>query len=305
MSTMYPMSRLVKSVVEEKETRMREIMKIMGLREWVHQLSWFLSAFILFLWIALCFTFITKRSFLLKSNVLLLFIFFFLFCLSEISFSFLISVFFSNSKLASIVAPVVLFGAIMPRYAFLNTDNTEQAAAKTFVSILSPSAFAFGADIVANYEYSGVGVQFSNMWDDPFNFGTVLIMMFFDFYIYAILALYLDQVIPHEYGTAKPLLFFLHRNYWCPSYFKGSVVSEETLMNDVMPGVIDNASPSKDPNLEAIPSELVGAIKVKVKNLRKRYPDGKLAVNNLSMIMLEGQITCLLGHNGGNYNHTQ
>eukprot|EP01039_Chlorochromonas_danica_P006887 gene6887-7611_t len=39
MSTMYPMSKLAKSVVEEKELRMRELMKIMGLQDWVHQLS--------------------------------------------------------------------------------------------------------------------------------------------------------------------------------------------------------------------------------------------------------------------------
>ena len=35
MATMYPMARLTKGVVEEKESRMREVMRIMGLREWV------------------------------------------------------------------------------------------------------------------------------------------------------------------------------------------------------------------------------------------------------------------------------
>ena len=61
MSTMYPLSRLVKSVVKEKETRLREVMKIMGLRDWAHQLSWFLSAFVLFFWIAISFLFVTQR----------------------------------------------------------------------------------------------------------------------------------------------------------------------------------------------------------------------------------------------------
>ena len=40
---------------------------------------------------------------------------------------------------------------------------------------------------------------------------------------------------------------------------------------------------------------------VKVRNLRKEFstPDGtKVAVNNLNLTMYEGQIFCLLGHNG-------
>ena len=31
MSTLYPVSRLVKSVVEEKESKMKEVMKFMGI----------------------------------------------------------------------------------------------------------------------------------------------------------------------------------------------------------------------------------------------------------------------------------
>eukprot|EP00601_Ochromonadales_sp_CCMP2298_P001426 CAMPEP_0173193416 /NCGR_PEP_ID=MMETSP1141-20130122/13943_1 /TAXON_ID=483371 /ORGANISM="non described non described, Strain CCMP2298" /LENGTH=512 /DNA_ID=CAMNT_0014117743 /DNA_START=89 /DNA_END=1624 /DNA_ORIENTATION=+ len=195
MSTMYPMSRLTKSVVEEKELRMREVMKIMGLREWVHQATWFISAFVLFFWIAVTTTLITKASFLLRSDPALLFAYFFLFAMSEINFAFLVSVFFSNSKLAAIVAPVVLFGSILPRFAFLNTNNNEAVASKTLASLLSPTAFAFGSDIIAQYEYGGTGVQFYNMYEGGFNFGTVLSMMLLDFFLYGIMAWYLDQVI--------------------------------------------------------------------------------------------------------------
>lgn len=48
MSTLYPVSRLVKTIVEEKETRMRELMLIMGLETWVHDLAWWLMSFLLF-----------------------------------------------------------------------------------------------------------------------------------------------------------------------------------------------------------------------------------------------------------------
>ena len=145
MSTLYPVSRTVKGIVEEKELKLRELMKIMGLQAWIHQLSWFTSTFVLFLWVAITATFFSKISFAPKSNTSIVFAFYFLFALSEISFAFFISVFFSNSKLASIVSPVILFAAILPRYIFFTTNNNEQYYQKFGASLLSPTALSFGA----------------------------------------------------------------------------------------------------------------------------------------------------------------
>jgi ATP-binding cassette subfamily A (ABC1) protein 3 len=298
MSTMYPMSRLTKAVVEEKELRMREVMKIMGLRDWVHQLSWFLPAFVLFLWIAISCAAITLASFLKHSDGGLVFIFFFLFAMSEINFAFLVSVFFSNSKLAAIVAPVILFAALMPRYSFLNTNSNEMVPGKYLCCLLSPSAFAFGADMIAAYEYTGVGIQASNAGRGGFSFYGVLLMLWADFFIYGFLAWYLDQVLPHEHGSTHHPLFFLSFRYWCPrsrpSNFSGQQLTEE--LTD-MPEFNDNNDAGQS-SIETIPPEMRALAHVRIKNLRKRYPDGNLAVRDFSLSMLEGQITCLLGHNG-------
>lgn len=51
LATMYPLSRLTKTLVEEKETKLRELMKIMGLRDLSHQLSWFTLNVLMFGWI--------------------------------------------------------------------------------------------------------------------------------------------------------------------------------------------------------------------------------------------------------------
>ena len=148
---------------------MREVMKIMGLRDWVHRLSWFIVAFVLFFWIALSTTFLVKRSFLPHSNSAILFAYFFLFTMSEISLAFLISVFFSNSKLAAICGPVALNFFILPKYIFFGTNNNESVLMKVFASLLSPTAFTFGADIISQYEYNNVGVQFSNVGAPGYN----------------------------------------------------------------------------------------------------------------------------------------
>lgn len=49
MSMLYPVARLTKSIVEEKETRMREVMRIMGLMDWVLASAWSLTYLIVFL----------------------------------------------------------------------------------------------------------------------------------------------------------------------------------------------------------------------------------------------------------------
>ena len=104
---------------------MREVLKIMGLTDTVHQLSWLITATITFLFIAVTMTFYTSFTFLRKSNLLLLLLYFVSFCLSIVSLSFLVSVFFSNSKLAAICGPVVLIFAILPKFVFFGTENTE------------------------------------------------------------------------------------------------------------------------------------------------------------------------------------
>ncbi len=306
MSTMYPMSKLTKSIVEEKETKMRELMKIMGLKDWIHRFTWFITAFILFFWIAITSTLITTGSFLTKSNSFLLFLYFFLFTLSEISFSFLLSVFFSNSKLAAIVAPVLLFATILPRYSFYTTNNEEVVVNKVLACLLSPTAFAFGADIISDYEYGGLGIQFDNIATGKFNFFIVLFMLWIDFYIYAFLAWYFDQVIPHENGTAKHPLFIFNWKYWasscCCCWFLCFPINERSddIHNfEAMPEFNGDSGQDGDSrNVEIILPEMQYKACVRIKSLGKRYDDGKVAVRNLSLSMLEDQITCLLGHNG-------
>lgn len=195
MSTLYPVSRLIKTVVEEKESRMRELMIIMGLRPWVLNLSWSMTAFVLYFWIALTSTLISTATFFPSSSKTLVFAYFFLFNMSEVPFCFIVSVFFNKAKIAAIVGPVALFAALLPRFIYINTNSYEEATGKYFASILSPSAFAFGADILSEYEYSGEGVQFYNMNEGAYSFSGCLRVMLVDVVLYCILAWYLGEVL--------------------------------------------------------------------------------------------------------------
>lgn len=47
-----------------------------------------------------------------------------------------------------------------------------------------------------------------------FAFGTSIVMLFFDTFLYAVLAWYLDQVWPREFGVAQPWYFLVSPRYW-------------------------------------------------------------------------------------------
>ena len=53
-----------------------------------------------------------------------------------------------------------------------------------------------------------------------------------------------------------------------------------------------------DSDIEMLSENQLCDVKVIARGMEKRYPNGKVAVKDFSLAMLEGQITCLLGHNG-------
>lgn len=94
-----------------------------------------------------------------------------------------------------------------------------------------------------------------------------------------------------QIGSAKHPLFLFQKKYWC-----SSAPSSEDEMET--PLEFTEAAFAENSSVEPINAEDRGNAKVILNRIRKRYSDGKLAVKHLSLAMLEGQITCLLGHNG-------
>ena len=157
MGFLYPMSRLVKAVVEEKESRMKETMLILGVKPWVHWMSWIVTAYVTFTVIAILVSYTISSTFLPNSDTTLMFMYIWLFCASVIGFSFFVASFFSKAKLAAIIGPVALFASLMPRWIFYGSNRYEAEDSKMFASLLPCTAFAFGADILSDYEYAEVG----------------------------------------------------------------------------------------------------------------------------------------------------
>ena len=162
MAFLYPTSRLIKGIVEEKETRMRETMFILGVRPWANWWAWLVSSLVVFFIVSLLVTQLLSANVLIHSSTVYLFMLIWLFSTATIGFCFFIAAFFNRAKLASIVGPISLFVTLLPRYIFFGYNRYEATTAKMWASLLPATAFAFGADIIADYEYAEQGKYFKS-----------------------------------------------------------------------------------------------------------------------------------------------
>eukprot|EP01135_Chromosphaera_perkinsii_P003153 Nk52_evm42s236 gene=Nk52_evmTU42s236 len=291
-SWIYSVAMIAKEIVHEKEVRLKEAMRIMGLVNWIHAAGWFVTSFLIMSISVVLLTLIMIGGQIVQyASPLAIFFFLLLFALTTVTFAFLISVFFSKSKLAAAAGGILYFLTYLPYMFIAQSPDDYTPQQKVFTMLLSPSAFGFGADIIAKWEESKDGLQFQNFnkfpsVDDDLKFSTVVGMMIFDLFLYSFMAWYIERVFPGEFGV--PLKFYFPLS---PSYWKGTSKTERHMMEGL------KGHHSKRLNCEPDPEGL--ATGISIRNLSKVYTTNRqVALNNLSLNMYEDQITAYLGHNG-------
>lgn len=77
-------------------------------------------------------------------------------------------------------------------------------------SLISPTGFALAMDKILVLDIAGEGVGWSNLWQGPgISVGGSIVMMLVDLVLYAVLAFWLDSVVPGEHGTKRSPCFCL------------------------------------------------------------------------------------------------
>ncbi|XP_033097470.1 ATP-binding cassette sub-family A member 3-like [Anneissia japonica] len=286
---------ITRSIVQEKEKKLKESMKMMGLNNWLHWSAWLTKCF-LFLAISTFFMTILfwvkvgdKGSVISNSDPTVIFVFFLAFALATISLSFTVSVFFSKANTAAVVAGVVWFFTYIPYMFLINRYSSLSRASKFGACLLSNTAMAFGAFIIGLFEGTGEGVQWSNIarpisTDDNFTFLDVIVMLLVDAVLYGVITWYIEAVFPGEFGIPKKWYFPFMKSYWF-----GTQVTNKPQQEDY-----ENTRDSE--YFEKDPVDSVAGIQIK--KLKKVFKGKKVAVNAISLNVFEGQITALLGHNG-------
>ncbi|XP_069191601.1 LOW QUALITY PROTEIN: phospholipid-transporting ATPase ABCA3 [Procambarus clarkii] len=297
---------LIKSIVYEKETGVRELMRLMGMSRWLVWVGWFLHALVVVVVVVTIITIMitvglhSKGAYippiLNYSNPFIVWIFLALYGISSITFCLTISTFFSRPTLATTLGVLIwLFSYYIPNSIIYLRYERMSLAPKVLYCLIPNMAMTIGFRVIEMFEGRAVGVQWSNMWEtgnprDQVTPGLLMIMMVVDSVIYCILIWYVDQVSPGTYGVALPWYFPFQKSYWCGS---GPAKEAPRAMNDAL-------DPDTRQNFEDEPVGLTPGIIIR--NLRKEFKSlgrkVKVAVEDVSMTCYEGQCTVLLGHNG-------
>ncbi|XP_030396295.1 phospholipid-transporting ATPase ABCA7 isoform X4 [Gopherus evgoodei] len=292
LAWIYSVAMIIKGVVHEKEARLKETMKIMGLSSSILWLSWFISSFIPFLISSSFLVLILKLGDILPySDPAVVFLFLAAFAVATIAQCFLISTFFSRANLASACGGIIYFSFYLPYVLCVAWRDHITFPLRLCVSLLSPVAFGFGCEYFSLYEEQGVGIQWYNLnaspvQDDPYNFATSLALLLLDACLYGLATWYIEAVFPGQYGIPKPWNFPFLKSYWFG----------ESSSDGCHPFPTDSLS-SAEVLVEEPPAHLRPG--VSIRNLVKIYrSSSKVAVNGLSLSFYEGQITSFLGHNG-------
>ena len=299
LTFLYSAGAIVKELVLEKETRIKESMLMMGLKPWILWSSWFFKEFFFLLGPVVVMTTIVKLLLFKHSDGFLIFMFFIIYIISLISFSFFISIWFDSARLSLIMAFLIWIGSFCP-FLFLIFRYRITHYGIIFIScLLSNTAFGFGIEIIARLEQQKIGLKWNNLADpitidESFNMAWILGMQLVDSIIYLIATWYISEVKPGRYGVPKPIYFPLMPSYWC-----GRVhCSNSEQLRIVKSFVYDDPSAH-----EKVRGKL--EVGISIRNLTKIYSTWfgskgirKKAVDNLSLDTYKGQITALLGHNG-------
>ncbi|XP_029917218.1 phospholipid-transporting ATPase ABCA1b isoform X1 [Myripristis murdjan] len=292
LAWMYSVAIIIKSVVYEKEARLKETMRIMGLDNGILWFSWFISSLIPLLMSAGLLVLLLKKGNLLPySDPGVVFLFLGSFGVVTIMQCFLISTAFARANLAAACGGIIYFTLYLPYVLCVAWQDYIGFGAKVFASLLSPVAFGFGCEYFALFEEQGVGIQWKNLVSSPleeddFSLTTALIMMYFDSFLYGVLTWYIEAVFPGQYGIPRPWYFPFTKSYWLGE--RASQTSKLPQSRKGNPGAVC---------MEEEPAHLEPG--VYIENLVKVYRHGKkLAVDGLTLGFYQGQITSFLGHNG-------
>ncbi|XP_034485230.1 ATP-binding cassette sub-family A member 3-like isoform X3 [Drosophila innubila] len=292
LSFLSPFVTITRYVTAEKEKQQKEVMKIMGLNNWLHWAAWFVTSFTQLMISAIIMVALLKIpwkngvAILSKCSFTALLFFIMIYIVATICFCFMIAPIFTKASTASAVTGVILCIAYLPLTSI--DPNTLSLASKLGWSLISNTALKLGVTLIVQFENTDDGFQWNKIFPpasiNDLTVGDVMIMMVISSAIYLCIGLYIEQVFPGDFGVPRKWYFPFTRSFWF-----GERINENIPYNN------DQVNRRSSAAFEAEPDDK--KIGLLIRNMKKKFGK-KLVVNGLSINMFEDEITVLLGHNG-------
>ena len=299
LSFLYMVSQLSKRLVEEKEQRLREGTMIMGLSKSAFFVSW-LGMYYIQVSITCTLSSILLSAILLKKSAFtVILIVYVVFGLTAVNTAALLSTLFNKARLAALMVPLIYF--IMAFPAFAIPDGTANGVFY-LVSFIPPVPFSIANKLLFNYELeNGVGWNMVGSPNEiPYNVGFAIAALIVMFFVTLLLTLYLDAVLPKEWGTSANVCFCFCSCFGSKSHrsSENERLRDEKYRHDNSPRPFMTAKKGTAhlDVCENFPARYNTA-SLQIQGISKTF-NKKVAVDNMDLCVFPDMITVLLGHNG-------
>ncbi|KAL8139109.1 hypothetical protein V2J09_005110 [Rumex salicifolius] len=322
------------SLVSEKELKLRQAMEMMGLYESAYWLSWLAWETIVVLLSSLfivLFGMMFQFDFFLRNNFAVLFFVFFLFQLNMTSAAFMLSAFCSKAMSTTSIG---FYGFIVGIVTLIVTQfgfpyRTSFSSTARFIwSFFPPNLLAEAITLLqgAITTPQDPGVSWSGRLkctpgdsECVVTINKLYIWLISTFFLWFVLAIYFDNIIPNPYGVRKSIFYFLRPGYWTG---KGGNKLEGGICSCVRSGPqVEHMAPDDEDVLEEENSvrqqqangvEADPNVAVQICGLAKIYPGTTTlagcckckrtspyhALKGIWVNFPKDQLFCLLGPNG-------
>mmetsp|Transcript_270 Transcript_270/g.475 ORF Transcript_270/g.475 Transcript_270/m.475 type:complete len:855 (-) Transcript_270:2340-4904(-) len=290
-----PFYYITSKIASEKESKSREGMKMMGLDDSTYFLSWFFIFFLISVLVSLIVTLLSCLGVFLGINIFLFFVFSVFYSLTLYGWAFTIVAFLPTKRSSGIAATLLHIISFYLCYIIqdANTPSGIQYAMSLLPNVcmnqILKQVFFFSFSTLDGLTFSTMSVVYQG-----YSFRNGLLMMILNVVLWTLLGIYMDQVIPSQFGVAKPWNFLCKRK-------KGGE-QRKTIAEEQRDALLaDNENEASSNNFEPVTDNLKQQEASKecliVRNLVKQFGEKK-AVNGTNLTMYNGQIFALLGHNG-------
>ncbi|XP_046658645.1 phospholipid-transporting ATPase ABCA3-like [Homalodisca vitripennis] len=280
---------VIRRIVQEKSTGVKELMRIVGLNSLSMWISWLLYSILMFAVTTMLVTVILgvnftkgQAAFLDFVDLSLLWSLYFLFCVASLIFCFAITAVFNNPVAAMSCGVIMWIGTFTLLNPLVLAEHVPWLL-RLIICLFPTAAITTGFNVIRFYDNRREFLSWDKIIDKcPFStydmhMGWVFFMLLFDIVFYSVITWYLDCVKPGPFGIAKPWNFCFQRLkkkkcYSSKQKFMGQSTYEEPL-----------------------PYLKVGIF---VKKVKKIYKSEMVGLDGVTMNIYQDVITVLLGHNG-------
>ena len=321
MAYMSPLSLYVYRMVGDKESKIKESMKIMGLEEGQYFLSYFIQYTVINIFSSIInaglFT-----VFLDRISYYHLFVTLLLWSLNVFALIYFFQSFIDKTKIALVLSLVIYFMMYCVSLACMFEGGS--LAAKIGLSLFPQVCLNNGILLFSKFQYHFRTFKDREIFEiyTTFSVGLMYIMFVVDFFLFLFLGFYLNNVLPHDFGIRKPLYFIFTSDFWCSNKKRNN--DEKKLIDkkleenaeednkennyvvygskdDIIKDEVDEKLYGDSPNFESeeiYKNRNKNDDKLKIRNIVKMFGDGKIAVNGVNLNFYKDEIFALLGHNG-------